>query len=262
MQMRDANRCFFNETRLLEESSPEEAARRYRQAIVSLREYQCRIYGWKVNPPPDSHRSGDLRMLDRLTRMLVRLGRIEEAAAEAEAYMKEFPADRLKSVARTIARRIISPRTARDTKLAPNEVNAERRFPTLLPDGWEFVRERGQVGVRLSRKFRLEARKRHPDCFGKIHQGTTEEMAKALEECCVAEEIRAERRGGLPLPRAFHWRLAVMYRKLKRYIEEYLILERFLSFPNTHATTVSEFKVRLARARQLTAQAAETHPKD
>jgi len=79
---------------------------------------------------------------------------------------------------------------------------------------------------------------------------------KALEERVVAAEIESE---GHPehLPTLFHWQLAVTYRKLKRYVEECLILERFLTFPIPYPITVSEFKVRLARATQLAARAAE-----
>jgi hypothetical protein len=78
--------------RFLEEAAPEEALRRYRLALDDVRVY-CR---WPVErgllgelQGPD--RQGEPLVLDRLTRLLERLGRAREILAVAADYFVEFP---------------------------------------------------------------------------------------------------------------------------------------------------------------------------
>jgi hypothetical protein len=76
----------------LEQAAPEEALRRYRLALDDVRRY-CR---WPVErgllgelQEPD--RQGEPLVLDRLTRLLERLGRAREILATATEYFAEFP---------------------------------------------------------------------------------------------------------------------------------------------------------------------------
>ena len=90
-RLNNANRVFVKETRPMEESDPLEAVARYRRALVTLAE--CRelaqakgleVYGFRLNQT-------DATPIDRLTRCLVTMGQIEEAAKELDKFAEEFP---------------------------------------------------------------------------------------------------------------------------------------------------------------------------
>ncbi len=78
--------------RFLEDSAPEEALRRYRLALADVRLY-CR---WEcerglLGELKEPDRQGEPVVLDRLTRLLERLGRASEIVAAAREYFGEFP---------------------------------------------------------------------------------------------------------------------------------------------------------------------------
>lgn len=90
-RLNNANRLFVNETRSVERSDPAEAVARYRRALATLSE--CRelarvkrldVYGFALNQT-------DAIPIDRLTRCLVKMGKLEEAAKELDKFVGEWP---------------------------------------------------------------------------------------------------------------------------------------------------------------------------
>lgn len=90
-RLNGANRQFVKETRPLENSDPQQAVTRYRQAILALR--QCRDlakekglekYGFLANQT-------DALPLDRLVRCLLKMGNADVAATELAEFVREFP---------------------------------------------------------------------------------------------------------------------------------------------------------------------------
>lgn len=90
-RLNKVNRLFVNETRQVESSDPPEAVARYRRALATLSE--CRelarvkgleVYGFVLNQT-------DAIPIDRLTRCLVEMGKLEEAAKELNKFIEEFP---------------------------------------------------------------------------------------------------------------------------------------------------------------------------
>lgn len=265
-RLRDANRCLVNETRLLDQSAPEEAVRRYRQALANLREYESFVteHGLVADMLKDMPKWGEPGILDRLTMCLVRLGRADEATAEVDAYLRDFPGARSGTVGQRIIKRVSSHakanrglnqvvRTVASNPCGPPTPGLPDEAP---PPGWETTVEKGVHVVRLCRKHRA----RHPGCHytervGEIvrlkQAGHLEEAARLLEECVVTVERESESHPEASMPPFYHWQLAVVYRKLKRHREECLILERFILHPHASAVQVSEFKLRHARAQQL-----------
>lgn len=95
-KLRDANTSFISATRPLEESDPEAAVARYRQAIEQMHEYCAITYETglvadlrnEIGHP--AH--GDLAALDRLTLVLRRLGKFQEIVEAVDAYFERYPA--------------------------------------------------------------------------------------------------------------------------------------------------------------------------
>lgn len=94
--LRDANTGFISATRPLEESDPETAVARHRQAIEQMHEF-CAI-PYETGLVADLRneighpRHGDIAALDRLTLVLRRLGRFGEIVEAVDAYFKRYPA--------------------------------------------------------------------------------------------------------------------------------------------------------------------------
>jgi hypothetical protein len=90
-RLNNANRLFVNETRPFERSDPAEAVARYRRALATLSE--CRelarvkgleVYGFALNQT-------DALPIDRLTRCLVTIGKLDEATKDLDQFIEEFP---------------------------------------------------------------------------------------------------------------------------------------------------------------------------
>jgi len=71
-----------------------QAVAQYRDALDKLREYEDIVleHGL-VAELSAGPKHGDVTIIDRLTRCLVKLGRVDEAIAEAEKYFADFPFD-------------------------------------------------------------------------------------------------------------------------------------------------------------------------
>lgn len=105
--LRDANRQFVEATKALEKTDPALCAERYREALERMREYErLELERGLIAELRAGTKVGDVTILDRLTLVLVRLGRGAEAAREAEAYFSEFPAARRQALAKAIQRRV------------------------------------------------------------------------------------------------------------------------------------------------------------
>lgn len=83
---------FVGATGFLERTAPAEAARRYARALDDVRVY-CRLAVERglLGELKAGDRVGEPLVLDRLTRMLERLGRAVELVGVAERYFAEFP---------------------------------------------------------------------------------------------------------------------------------------------------------------------------
>lgn len=93
-KLRAETRQFIVETKLIEGSNPEEAVRRYRDAIEQMHAYRKIEYETgliadlcRERWPP----SGDWDGLDRLTMVLRRLGRIGHLIEAVEDYFQRYP---------------------------------------------------------------------------------------------------------------------------------------------------------------------------
>jgi hypothetical protein len=91
-KLRDANRAFVAETRPLEQTAPETAIERYRQALVAMFEYESIEHEHGLMAELIGPRDcGEPVVLDRLTLCLIRIGRAAEAVSEADRYFVRFP---------------------------------------------------------------------------------------------------------------------------------------------------------------------------
>jgi hypothetical protein len=90
-RLNDANRLFVKETRSLERSNLADAITRYRRAVAVLGE--CRdfaqakelvLYGFTMNQT-------DAIPIERLTRCLLKIGKVNEAAMELDRFIEAFP---------------------------------------------------------------------------------------------------------------------------------------------------------------------------
>lgn len=106
-KLRDANRRFVVETRAIESTDLSLAVTRYRKAIQSMRVYESLTLERGMVADMDIGPNwGDPNILDRLTLCLVKLRRLTDAVAEADAYFKDYPSALLLSVGKRIAARI------------------------------------------------------------------------------------------------------------------------------------------------------------
>jgi hypothetical protein len=95
-KLREENRRFVDETRLLEKIDPEKAIIRYREALVRMREYQAMtlMHGSLLAElRAEEPKLGDWNIIDRLTLCLKRSKRFREAIDEIERYFADFPGD-------------------------------------------------------------------------------------------------------------------------------------------------------------------------
>lgn len=268
--LRDANRCLVNETRALEDSDLEEAISRYRKALANLREYEKIVFehGLIGDLLREEPKWGEPLILDRLTLCLAKLNRVGEAIAETEQYFRDFPGARSGSVGQAVLKRIERLKNGERVRVGrPSAIpgsdgmHNERPVDAQTPVGWETVFESGRRVIRLIRQGRELGKDRHyVDCYPEVDQlkrnGRLTEAAGLLEKMAVAIEREAERsEKGSGMAPACHWQLAVIYRKLGRYREECLILERYALHSHANAVRASEFAARLAMARKL----AEKH---
>jgi hypothetical protein len=115
--LRDANQRFIAETWPFERTDPGTAVARYREAIGKMREYESINVGeglaGELFQAISTH-PGEPGILNRLTLCLLRLGRIDEAIQEAEAYFAEFPDAREHGFGPQILRRVERARSKRE----------------------------------------------------------------------------------------------------------------------------------------------------
>lgn len=106
-KMRDANTIFVDETRPFEQSDIEEAVRRYRVALVTIRKYEALAVEKNLFPRLSrGSNSREVNILDRLTICLVKLRRRDEALLEANQYFEEFQDAMQLGAARAIRTRV------------------------------------------------------------------------------------------------------------------------------------------------------------
>lgn len=108
-RMRDANLKFVRESRLIEESNPEQAISDFRKAFETMREYENIEYehGLVADLMAElDEKIGDPIILDRLTLCLKKLQRPAEMIAEAERYFAEFPGAKSTSLGKNILKRV------------------------------------------------------------------------------------------------------------------------------------------------------------
>lgn len=93
--LRDANRRLVAETQKLEKKDIIQAVAQYREALDKLRDYENIVLErGLVAELSAGPKHGDVTIIDRLTQCLEKLGRIDEAIAEAERYFMDFPFDK------------------------------------------------------------------------------------------------------------------------------------------------------------------------
>ncbi|TXI47643.1 MAG: hypothetical protein E6Q50_13280 [Lysobacter sp.] len=106
-KLRNANRAYVADTRLLESTDASQAVVQYRQALVDMRKYEAMtlerglVAEMGVGP-----NWGDPNILDRLTICLIKLGRFNEAIEEADRYFSSFPSALKLAIGKRIITRI------------------------------------------------------------------------------------------------------------------------------------------------------------
>jgi hypothetical protein len=109
--LRESNKAFVAATKPFEATDLETAAKRYREALLKLREYGkigrrlSRSTGLRGEYEEIGKRS-DVAILNRLTLCLTKLNRGSEAVREADQHFADFPDDRESSIGQAIIRRI------------------------------------------------------------------------------------------------------------------------------------------------------------
>jgi hypothetical protein len=106
------NRQLIEEARQLEKSNLELAVKTYKKAIAAIAEYSFIVdLGGLLGQLIREEREelgyrGEFVAIDRLTLCLKKLGRIEEAAAEADAYFDKYRGDLALKAAENVQRRV------------------------------------------------------------------------------------------------------------------------------------------------------------
>lgn len=112
--LRTETLAFVGATVFFETAAPAEAARRYARALEDVRVY-CRLAVERglLGELKGADRVGEPVVLDRLTRMLELLGRVDELVTVAESYFAEFPDAPQTRAGERVVRRIARARDRR-----------------------------------------------------------------------------------------------------------------------------------------------------
>ena len=111
-KLRDANRALIESAKSLEHTDLDAAAKVCYQAIEALKEYATISYEGGIvgqllaEESAEMGINGELRALDRLSLCLIRLGRAEEAARQADSYFALYKRDLQFAGAARIKKRI------------------------------------------------------------------------------------------------------------------------------------------------------------
>jgi HIRAN domain-containing protein len=106
-ELKKNNKAFVAATKAFEKTDLETAAKRYREALLKMKEYE--ELGRRLARSPGLRgeyenfpKRGDIGLLNRLTLCLIKLNRGTDAKREAEQYFADFPDDRDTSAAKAI----------------------------------------------------------------------------------------------------------------------------------------------------------------
>ena len=265
--LRQANELLIAETWPLERTDPELAVSRYRDAMNRMYEYEgielerglvAELTAELGGP------AGNNTLLDRLTLCLCNLGRVEEAAAEADRYLAQFTARRGQGVPANVLRRIERARrlakanrrgTTRPSGAdkapagpcadRPSEPGSDRR-----PDPGEVPPVSGgeaePPGYYQGRHFTEHL----PEIDRLKRDGRDAELERLLLGVLRAIESDARESGWGVAPGCYK-ELAVLYRKARRYADEVRVLERFAAQKHAPGALVPELVTRLHKAQAL-----------
>jgi hypothetical protein len=106
-ELRDKNRKFVEQTKLLEKSNISKAIQRYEKALSVMREYESMtlekglIAELNYDPP-----SGEVNIIDRLTLCLINAKQFESAVRESEKYFSDFKGARKLGIGKKVIARI------------------------------------------------------------------------------------------------------------------------------------------------------------
>jgi hypothetical protein len=106
--MRIAHYAFLRETGAFERTNREEAISRYRVALLGLKGLNSFAKAWQLFPDaPDAYATTiDVHIIDRLTLLLIRGGRRDEAAQEHDAFVTDYPSTSRLQQMRAVSKRI------------------------------------------------------------------------------------------------------------------------------------------------------------
>jgi hypothetical protein len=111
-ELRNANRKFIKETRLIEKSDIELAIQNYKIALLNIAEYAFMNYETGLvgkllqEENEELGISGELEALDRLTLCLIKLGRNIEAQEYVNSYFKRYKRDSVLQTSNKIKKRV------------------------------------------------------------------------------------------------------------------------------------------------------------
>jgi hypothetical protein len=111
-KLRDANRSLLRQAKGLEEDDLVQATQMYVQAIAAIREYafinyETGLVGQLLREEADEFgRGGQIEVVDRLTKCLIKLGKPAEAAQHAKNYFALYRRDLRLRASQRIAKRI------------------------------------------------------------------------------------------------------------------------------------------------------------
>jgi tetratricopeptide (TPR) repeat protein len=265
-ESRQATDILIAETWPIERTDPERAIGRYREALTRMYEYECietehGLVGELVREMGVA--GGNNTLLDRLTLCLCRLGRAEEAAAETDRYLTQFPARRSETIPVNVLRRIERARHQTRTGRCPTSVpvpNCSSPEPCLSVSRDTVTsrqEEMGEVPVSVDDEARASGRYngRHfteylPDIYVLKEERQYGELERLLLALLDAVEAQA-RADGFGITPAYYKELAVLYRRTGRYVDEVRVLERFATQKRGPGAMVAELITRLHKARGL-----------
>jgi hypothetical protein len=111
-QLRNANRALARLARELEKAAPVQAAEKYAEALGAVAEYafikfELGVVGDLIDEQnAELGFSGDMAILERYTRVLVKLGRAQEARAAIDDYIAKYKQDQSRSSFEKICARV------------------------------------------------------------------------------------------------------------------------------------------------------------
>lgn len=220
-KLRDENKLFVSETKVLETEAREEAIRRYRLALDRLRVYDnMTLETGLVAELTERRKIGDLEILDRLTLCLKKNNQSDEAREEAVRYFDEYTDSETSSIGRRVAKRvgisIVQPAKPKRARRRKNTAHHKAESITQ-PDA-----NLGELPIPSDQVERNHLGKKLED-DGNIEDALRVYMANISEGFA----------GDFPYRRA-----AILHRKRKDYRNEIDVLER----------AVQVFKIRLSNS--------------